>query len=150
MLKKAIVVFALTLLSGCSSNSVINSLPGSNAASDINFDDMYLRGVFNWWEATPAYRLNEGRTNWYVDVELIADGQPYDFKLADKLWTASQTCGGKYKGQPATLNQTTYLVCGSDAENIQFVPSTTDTYRFSFARASGDEIRLDITPAPAT
>ena len=145
MLKKALAVFAVALLSGCSSNSIVNSLPGTNMSSDVSFDEMYLRGVFNWWEATPAYQLKEGRSNWYVDVELIADGQPYDFKLADKVWTASQTCGGKYKGQPAILNKTTHLVCGSDAENIQFVPSTTGTYRFSFARASGNEVRLEIT-----
>lgn len=147
-MKKLVIAVAVSLLGGCASNSVLNPLPGVSETKNIAFEELYLRGVFNWWEASSGYQLQRGNSSWYVDVELIADGQPYDFKLADAVWSPAQTCGGKYKGQPATLSGTTYLVCGSDAENVQFVPATTATYRFSFARASANEIRLDISRAP--
>ncbi|WP_232366358.1 hypothetical protein [Salinimonas sediminis] len=148
MLKKLLPLCFAVLMAGCSSSSVVNQLPGMNSSPSIEFSKLYLRGVFNWWEASAPYRLNEGDEGWYTDIELIADGQPYDFKVSDKVWTPAQTCGAKYQGQHVVALDTVFLVCGSDAQNLQFTPTTTDTYRFTFASASGNEIRLTITRTP--
>ena len=144
-MKKSLIAFMVIVLSGCSSNSIVNQIPGINTAPEIKFQNQFLRGVFNWWEASPAYQLKRGSDGWYVDVELIADGQPYDFKLSDKVWTPSQTCGAKYQGQTVTTDTTVYMICGSDAENLQFTPQQTGVYRFTFASASSSEVRLEVT-----
>ncbi|WP_245953191.1 hypothetical protein [Alteromonas aestuariivivens] len=145
MFNKSIPVIAtLVMLSACSSQP-LSSIPGLGSGPDINFDNQYLRGVFNWWEASPAYRLSAGSNGWYVDVELIADGQPYDFKLSDSLWTPNNTCGARYNGQSPLLQTPLYLICGSDAQNLQFTPSTTGVYRFVFNPASGGEVQLVIS-----
>ena len=109
MLKKAIFLFSLLTLSACSSTGSIN-VPGISSPPEITFSNLYLRGVFNWWEANAPYKFTEGNGGWQVDVELIADGQPYDFKVSDANWTPSQSCGGKYKGQPVTVNTTSCLL----------------------------------------
>ena len=96
MKKSLLAVTATLLLSACTSSGKI-ALPELPSSSPrIAVEDLYLRGVFNWWEATPAYRFKQDGVNWHVNVELIADGQPYDFKLSDSQWTPSQSCGGKY------------------------------------------------------
>ena len=112
---------------------------------NINFSQLYLRGVFNWWEANPAYQFTQNANAWYVDVELIADGQPYDFRISDAQWTPSQSCGAKYKGQPVMLESTLYLTCAQSSENLQFTPSTTGIYRFTIAPANQNEISLFIS-----
>lgn len=111
---------------------------------------MYLRGVFNWWEADPSYKftrkgVDNNEAAWSVDVELIADGQPYDFRLSDANWTPSQSCGGKYKGQPVMLGTTVYLACEQGSENLQFTPSSTGMYRFVIRRAGSKEVALKVT-----
>ena len=81
-------VIAISLLSGCASYTVepykdVQQLP-----------ELYLRGVFTWWEADPQYLLiNQGGSVYATTIELIADGQPYDFKFADKDWTPGSSCG---------------------------------------------------------
>lgn len=144
MLKKLLTLAFVLSLSACSSRGIV-SIPGLSDEPEVNFDNLYLLGVFNWWEANPAYKLNEGSAGWYVDVELIADGQPYDFRFSDDVWTPSQSCGGKYKGELTSVSTPIYLICGSDSENLQFTPNTTGTYRFSVVNASGHELRLVIT-----
>lgn len=146
MLKKTLFLFSLLTLSACSSTGSIN-VPGISSAPEVEFSNLYLRGVFNWWEANAPYKFTKGNGGWQVDVELIADGQPYDFKVSDANWTPSQSCGGKYKGQPVTVNTTSYLICAGDSETLQFTPSDTGTYRFTIMSASGNEIRLLITRA---
>lgn len=134
-----------TFLSGCSSTSMVK-LPGIMDAPEIKFENLYLRGVFNWWEANPSYMLKDGSQGWYVDVDLIADGQPYDFRLSDGFWTPEQTCGARYRGQTVGLQSTIYLVCGTESENLQFTPDKTGQYRFTFNPASGGEVMLTVTP----
>ncbi|MCU7553623.1 hypothetical protein OCL06_03290 [Alteromonas sp. ASW11-19] len=144
MFKKIALLSMMLTLSACSSTGSI-SVPGMSSEPDIAFSELYLRGVFNWWEASPDYQFTQGNGGWQVDVELIADGQPYDFKVSDENWSPAQSCGGKYKGQPVSLNSTSYLVCAGDSETLQFTPTETGTYRFTIMAASGNEIRLLIT-----
>jgi len=151
LVKKLLAVLLCCLsLTACSSRGgfTIPELPSSSPA--IEFENMYLRGVFNWWEADPSYkfarsRLIDNEAAWSVDVELIADGQPYDFRLSDANWTPSQSCGGKYKGQPAMLGTTIYLTCEQGSENLQFTPSSTGVYRFVIRSAGSKEVALKIT-----
>ena len=144
---KVFISLLLSLfLTACSSSGSFN-IPemAKPDEANIKFSQLYLRGVFNWWEATPAYRFSQGSNGWYVDVELIADGQPYDFRLSDAQWTPSQSCGAKYKGQPVMLESRIYLVCAQSSENLQFTPSTTGIYRFTIAPANKNEISLFIS-----
>lgn len=137
-------LFVLIALSGCSSTSVV-SIPGITGP-ELKFENMYLRGVFNWWEASAAYQLKQNDQGWFVDVELIADGQPYDFRLSDGFWTPDQTCGARYRGQVVMIQSTMYMVCGTESENLQFTPDKTGSYRFLFSPASGGEVMLTVTP----
>jgi len=145
VIKKFAFLLFVALLSGCSSRSVV-SLPGLMDPPEIKFEDLYLRGVFNWWEANAKYQLTDGPQGWYVDVDLIADGQPYDFRLSDGFWTPDQTCGARYRGQVVLNQEPLYMVCGTDSENLQFTPQKTGLYRFTFTPASGGEVMLLVTP----
>ena len=145
MIKKFAFLFFVVVLSGCSSRSVV-SLPGLMDPPEIKFENLYLRGVFNWWEANAKYQLKDGPQGWYVDVDLIADGQPYDFRLSDGFWTPEQTCGARYRGQVVLKQEPLYMVCGTESENLQFTPQKTGVYRFTFTPASGGEVMLLVTP----
>ncbi len=111
-MKKLFSILTLCLaLSACSSSGSFKIPEIMPDSPRIQFENMFLRGVFNWWEADPSYQFKRTNTGWVVDVELIADGQPYDFRLSDANWTPSQSCGGKYKGQPSNvrLNSLSHL-----------------------------------------
>ncbi len=138
-----IVPAMLMLLSACTQTG---SYPiYQEQKPEIVFSQWYLRGVFNWWEAKPAYQLQRGNNQWFVDVELIADEQPYDFKFANASWTLSQTCGGNYKGLVVGLNQAVTLSCAQQAENLQFIPQRTALYRFAVSGNTDTQITLTIT-----
>ena len=95
MQKRWLLLSPLMILSACSQTSQYPIFTPQKP--EIVFSDWYLRGVFNWWEAQPRYQLNASAKGWYVDVELIADQQPYDFKFSNASWTTGQTCGASYK-----------------------------------------------------
>lgn len=144
--KKLISILSFCfLLSACSSSGSFNIPEIGPSVPRIQFENMFLRGVFNWWEADPNYKFKRSNSGWIVDVELIADGQPYDFRLSDDKWTPSQSCGGKYKGQPVMLGANVYLICEQASENLQFTPSSTGTYRFNINPASAGEIVLTVS-----
>ncbi len=130
-------------LSGCATQ-LRSNLPAQGSSASIELDELYIRGVFNWWEAKESHRLNAKRNQGSVDVNLIADGQPYDFKFSDQYWSPSQTCGGSYTGQLVSTQSTLYLTCGSEAKNLQFTPSDDGTYRFILSDQNSGEIRLDV------
>ncbi|GGW96358.1 hypothetical protein [Alteromonas halophila] len=144
MIKRSILLSLFVILSGCSSSTNF-PIPGVNDSPDIQFNKLYLRGVFNWWEATSSFNFQQSSTGWYVDVELIADGQPYDFRVSDANWTPAQTCGAKYPGQPVNTDSVIYIVCNPGEKNLQFTPSTTGVYRFTLTPASGDEVALVVS-----
>lgn len=145
MLRPLLLLSFALILTACSSGRNIPTTPPiSDTAPQLTFDSLYLRGVFNWWEAQQPYRLQRNNQGWFVDVELIADGQPYAFKYSDDKWSPDQTCGGRYNGQIVSTDYT-YIICGSSAENLQFTPAKTGTYRFLLSRASGRELQLLVT-----
>ena len=145
-MKKLLTIASMCItLSACSSSGSLKIPEIAPDVPRIQFENMFLRGVFNWWEADPSYKFKRSNSGWTVDVELIADGQPYDFRLSDAKWTPSQSCGGKYKGQPVMLGSTVYLVCEQGSENLQFTPSSTGTYRFTVTAASAGEVALVVS-----
>lgn len=142
------LVTAAAILAGCAtapSSQSPHSSSSARPAINLIYDKMYIRGVFNWWEARADGKLRKGAQGYYVDVELIADEHPYDFKFADENYTPGQSCGAKYQGQPLQLNAPFYMICGADVENIKFTPNSTGTYRFVLNKASKNEIQLYVT-----
>ncbi|GEA09650.1 hypothetical protein [Alteromonas sp. KUL49] len=143
MSKYIVALIFSVLITGCTSSS---SLSGRSSATPVNFSTLYLRGVFNWWEALPAYKFTPlDDSQWTVDVELIADGQPYDFRLSDENWTPSQSCGAVIKSQPVILGTQSVLTCKQSSQNLQFTPTVTGFYRFQISQPKSGEVLLTVS-----
>lgn len=143
MSKYIVALIFSVLITGCTSSS---SMSGRSDATQVNFSTLYLRGVFNWWEALPAYKFTPLDDNqWTVDVELIADGQPYDFRLSDENWTPSQSCGAIIKSQPVILGTQSVLTCKQSSQNLQFTPTVTGFYRFQISQPKSGEVLLTVS-----
>nr|WP_136250687.1 hypothetical protein [Ningiella ruwaisensis] len=144
-LKTIIAIYIATLLSACAvptGSDIFSQTP------DKDYSDMYLRGIFNWWEAREDYKLNkvDGENDLYqVDIELIADGQPYDFKLADAQWSPAYNCGLPSLDEALELEQDIELYCFSDSLNLQFIPNETGVYRFALDTSNNQYPELRIT-----
>jgi hypothetical protein len=121
------VLLVSTVLSGCATN-VIESFK-----APIDYDRLYLRGVFSWWEADEKYRLvhNEER-RYSTTISLIADGQPYDFRFADTNWTPGMNCGyASVSDQIVEVGKSVKSNCHSIDENFRFTPTETGIFEFS-------------------
>ena len=120
------VVILATLLSGCATN-VIDSF-----SKEQSFDGLYLRGVFSWWEADEKYKLVELSDQVFATtIELIADGQPYDFKFADSSWTPGMNCGyARESDKIIVVGESVRSNCDSTDENFRFTPTETGTFYF--------------------
>ena len=121
------VAILASLLSGCATNvtdSIIN---------EQNFEGLYLRGVFSWWEADEKYKLVEVSDQVYsTSIELIADGQPYDFKFADANWTPGMNCGyASVSDKVIVVGDFVRSNCESTDENFRFTPTETGTFQFT-------------------
>ncbi|TAA41086.1 hypothetical protein [Corallincola spongiicola] len=129
MFKKLLLVTlaAAALATGCSSGS--SSSSGKRDLSEF----MYLRGVFTWWDAEPEFQLKKTETTdvYYASAELVADGQPYDFKFADAGWSAGSNCGFKGKeDEVMEIGKRSKVNCSSAFENFKFTPPETGVYNF--------------------
>jgi hypothetical protein len=124
----ALLCISIAMLSACavpSSSNLFQSEP------EKDYSQMYLRGVFNWWEAGEAFKFTQvSKELFIVDVELIADGQPYDFKVADKNWAPLFNCGLAEESTPMALSEAVELYCFNDSLNLKFTPNETAIYRF--------------------
>lgn len=126
----SLYILCMFVLSACSSRSA-QELIGIQA--NKTYPDMYLRGVFNWWEADPAYKLAQvSATKYELTIELIADGQPYDFKVADGQWRAEYNCGLPQMDQLIEIGSKVELVCQQNSLNIQFIPDATAMFLIQF------------------
>lgn len=131
---RSVVIFITVVLfiSGCATPIPL-SIGGIN--SDRDFDSMYLRGIMNWWEASEPYKLIKSETDkdvYILQIELIADGQPYDFKIADSTWNNELNCGSEFGEQSIRLGKKKNLYCAGDSANLKFTPEQTGQYQFSF------------------
>ena len=120
------VAILTSLLCSCATN-VIDSF-----IEEKNYDGLYLRGVFSWWEADEKYKLIESSNNVYsTTIELIADGQPYDFKFADTNWTPGLNCGyANETDKIIVVGSTARANCETTDENFRFTPLETGTFEF--------------------
>jgi hypothetical protein len=121
------VAILASFLSGCATN-VIDSF-----IKEQNYDGLYLRGVFSWWEADEKYKLVEISDEVYsTSIELIADGQPYDFKFADSNWTPGMNCGYASESDKVIVVGTSVKSnCDTTDENFRFTPTETGTFKFT-------------------
>lgn len=121
------IAILTSLLSGCATN-VIDSF-----IKEHNYDGLYLRGVFSWWEADEKYKLVEQADKVYsTSIELIADGQPYDFKFADSNWTPGMNCGFSRESEKViVVGDSVSSNCESTDENFRFTPTETGTFQFT-------------------
>ncbi len=120
------VAFFSCLLSSCATN-VIDSF-----IKEKSYDGLYLRGVFSWWEADEKYKLIELSDNIYsTTIELIADGQPYDFKFADSNWTPGLNCGyASHSDKIIVVGDSVNSSCEAADNNFRFTPTETGTFQF--------------------
>lgn len=121
------VIVLASLISGCATNVMDNFI------KEQDYDGLYLRGVFSWWEADEKYKLVELSDRVYsTSIELIADGQPYDFKFADAHWTPGMNCGyASESDKVIVVGDSVKSSCQSTDENFRFTPTETGTYQFT-------------------
>jgi hypothetical protein len=121
------VAIIASLLSGCATNVIDNFI------KEQDYDELYLRGVFSWWEADENYKLVELSEQVYsTTIELIADGQPYDFKFADTNWSPGMNCGYASEADKMIIVGTAVRAnCESTDENFRFTPKETGSFKFT-------------------
>jgi len=139
-LASIVLVFFLT---GCATSNI--TLP-YQTKEKLDYSQMYLRGIMNWWEISEPYKLQAIEPDVYaLTIELIADGQPYDFKIADAGWSDAFNCGTEFGEQLIGLDKTKALYCAADSANLKFTPSKTARYKLIFDTSDNDEPELRIT-----
>lgn len=142
--KLSFLLVVAALVSACSSSVSTHSLVEQVEGKD--FSNMYLRGNFTWFEVDENYKLLATSSNTYeVTINLIADGQPYDFKVADPHWSMRLNCGTGFEMAALELDVTYDLVCAADSLNLQFKPSETADYIFTLDASDQDIPTLTVT-----
>lgn len=135
---------ALSLvLAGCSTTHQIMDMVKVNP----EYQNLYLRGSFTWWEADPQFKVQPYADNQYsVAVELVADGQPYEFKFADENWSPGLSCGYKNKedDEVLALGKIVDANCDTPVDNFKFTPPTSGKYLFiiDFSGWSSPEVKV--------
>ena len=138
------VAISICLLSGCATN-VIDSF-----IKEQNYDGLYLRGVFSWWEADEKYKLIERSDQVYsTTIELIADGQPYDFKFADANWSPGKNCGyASESDRVIIVGDSVRSNCVTTDENFRFTPTVTGRFQFTIDFSAFGAPRVSIETIP--
>jgi hypothetical protein len=125
-------VVGAILIGGCASSSgPVKQVTVGAATLD---SPLYLIGSFNWWEVDEQYVLiKNGRDTYSTKVELIADGQPYDFIIADAKWSPGYTCGYRTKSKDhlLQLNEQVEADCTKRTNNFQFKPDENGVYQLT-------------------
>lgn len=112
-----------------------------------DYSQLFLRGSFTWWEADPQYQVQNYANNQYsVAVELVADGQPYEFKFADENWSPGLSCGYKSKenDEILELGRIVDANCDTPVDNFKFTPPTSGKYLFiiDFSGWTSPEVKV--------
>ncbi|RKF22264.1 hypothetical protein DBZ36_01045 [Alginatibacterium sediminis] len=131
--KLSLLVLSLAALSACSTSPIISDTP--SVTSTDTSKAIYLRGVFNWWEAIEENRLQElssdpGLFRTRTVEPLIADGQPYEWKFVDADWTCGSNFGHKEQSSTIELGQEVALDNCSPFNNLSFTPIEDGYYDF--------------------
>lgn len=134
------IALLLSTLSACASRP---SLPEQE-----QIQDLYLRGVFTWWEADENYKMQRlSETLFKGEAELIADGQPYDFRIADAQWSEGSNCGylQKDNDEQVKLGKPVKASCDMTNNNFKFTPSETGLYEFyiDFSHSAHPQVTIN-------
>ncbi|MBF7074660.1 hypothetical protein ISG33_14735 [Glaciecola sp. MH2013] len=132
-------------LGACTSTTGLDLI---NFEETRDYQDMYLRGTISWWEASEQFKFVKVDPSTYeLTIELIADGQPYDFKIADADWSPRLSCGFEYESQAIDLYEKVELACEDTSQNVKFVPAETGLFTFIFDISDNSEPELVIKRA---
>lgn len=136
------LLVALLALTGCASTG------GESGGKRDLSESLYLRGQFAWWDALPEYKVKKvGEDLYRTEAELKADGQPYEFKFGDSMWSAGTNCGYlSEEDKDIELNKPAKANCSAVFENFRFTPPETGTYAFFFDN-SGETPVVLVKPA---
>ena len=143
-LRSVNLIAALLFLSGCAGQL---SQQSNRYIAQLEETKLYVKGTFNWWGVNEAFRftaLPNQSNSWFVDVNLIDDGSPYDFKITDANWSASQTCGAVEQKTLIQAGEWIKLFCQTDSQNFQYVPQGDGLYRFTISKNSDSVYSLKI------
>ncbi|GEM_PF-234671 len=145
--KLSLLLCASILASGCSVTPIQNEALAVNRA-----DFLYLRGNFTWWDTEEHAKVERVEGQLYkATVELIADGQPYEFKFADVNWSLGANCGYyQASDQLVTTNNMVTANCSAKFEPFKFVPEETGEYDFFIDFSDESEPQVWIRPTPKT
>ena len=124
-----------------------NNMPST---AHLNWDKLYLRGVFNWWEADARYKMIKHADHHYsATIDLIADGQPYEFKFSDQDWSLGTNCGYLMQDRDQILRLDTIVKadCKTRANNFKFTPLLTGSYTFHFVALPNQVPHVFVTKA---
>ena len=129
ILKAGVLALITVMAVGCASG-------GGDANGKLG-KDVYLRGVFTWWDADPQFKLQpvEGKENVWsatsaVDEPLIADGQPYEWKFGDAAWQCGTNFGFLSGEADIKLGERRQSNKCSAFDNFKFTPEEDGVYRF--------------------
>ncbi|MAM86421.1 MAG: hypothetical protein CME36_03815 [unclassified Hahellaceae] len=133
-LNRILSVFLVTitlLLAGCATSG--GEATNKSGKPDLS-QTLYLRGMFTWWDADDAYKVQRvGEDLYKATAKLEADGQPYEFKFADASWSPGTNCGFlNPEDKEVELGRKLMANCSSKFENFYFIPEETAEYEFYF------------------
>lgn len=134
----------LLILSGCTTTEIVD---GQKSDSEYDYSTLYLRGSFSWWEAEEAYKVVKvSDSEFKVVVDLVADGQPYDFKFADKNWTNGLSCGyrDKDRDEEIVLGRSASVNCFTPVDNFKFLPDESGKYMFTLDFSGWGDPKLTV------
>ncbi|NTS76150.1 hypothetical protein HR060_04645 [Catenovulum sp. SM1970] len=113
-------------------------------------DELYLRGSFTWWDAEKDYLVKKVQDQVYrTTVDLVADGQPYEFRFADEAWSTGNNCGYLDKASDETIALDTPVTgnCLANYESFLFTPDESGKYDF-YIDFTLDEVKPKIWIKP--
>ncbi|WAJ70462.1 hypothetical protein [Catenovulum adriaticum] len=133
------------ILSGCAVTPI-----QKNPLDTDRSDFLYLRGNFTWWDTEEHAKVERVEGQLYkATVDLIADGQPYEFKFADVNWSLGANCGYyEASDQLVTTDNSVTANCSAKFEPFKFVPEQTGEYDFFIDFADEDEPQVWVRPTP--
>lgn len=143
------MLMASAVMAGCSSvSNYSQKIQGIFTSKHIPDTPLYVRGSMSFWDAAPEYRLQRTAENVLsIDLNLFADGDSYEFKVADNDWSDVFNCGSQYTSQLVQPNVKTPLFCSTSSHNLSFKPEKSGVYRVTLVFKDRDDIELSISQA---